>query len=151
MKEEIMKERQSSWLGQQIVYTELGGKEQESYNAAQLISMMAQYGYLESAKINGDKWGPDLLFYRSSDADVKKVQLKGRATFAKHYMGKDIHIAFPLDGHWYMYPHDEMAKACEGKASWIGTESWKSPTGGYSWGNPPRWMRDELEQWRITP
>ena len=76
-----------SWLGQRVTYSSLGSKEQESYNTSKLISAMAEYGYLECMKINGDKWGADLLFYRSSDSDVKKVQLKGRATFCKHYTG----------------------------------------------------------------
>ena len=137
------------WLGKKVKYEDLGSKEQESYNAAKLMTVMAEYGYLEVCKVNGDKWGADLLFYRSSDSDVKKVQLKGRATFAKHYMGKDIHIAFPLGEDWYLYHHDEMAKSCEGKSTWLGTESWQSPTGGYSWRNPPKWMQEELSKWRI--
>lgn len=139
-----------TWLGKKVEYKDLGSKEQESYNAAKLMTLMAEYGYLEACKVNGDKWGADLLFYRSSDSDVKKVQLKGRATFAKHYIGKNIHIAFPHKGGWYVYPHDEAIGDCEGKSTWIGTESWDSPTGGYSWGNPPKWMLSELEKWRIS-
>ena len=78
--------KNDKWLGPHVTYETLSNKEQESYNAAKLISVMADYGYLECAKINGDKWGADLLFYRTSDTDVKKVQLKGRASFSKLYM-----------------------------------------------------------------
>lgn len=36
-------------------------------------------------------------------------QLKGRLTFDKKYLGKDIYIAFrSLKGNWFLYQHDEL-------------------------------------------
>ena len=37
---------------------------------------------------------------------VLKVQLKGRLTVEERYVGKNIYIAFPYCGRWYLYPHD---------------------------------------------
>ena len=57
-------------LGKAVRYELLSGKEQESFNAAHLKSLMASWGYLEAFGVNGDKHGADLLFYRSSDGNV---------------------------------------------------------------------------------
>ena len=115
-----------------------------------LISIMAEYGYLECAKINADKWGADLLFYRTSDSDVKKVQLKGRATFSKHYVGKDLYIAYPDSDGWHMYPHDELVETASSVSSWSKTLSWTSDEGGYSWNVTPAWLREILAPWQIS-
>lgn len=142
--------KKSCWLGDLVSYERLGNKGQESYNSSKLISIMADYGYLECAKINNDKWGADLLFYRASDADIKKVQLKGRATFSKHYMNKDLYIAYPDQKGWYMYPHDKVVAIAKPNQSWPQTLSWSSPDGGYSWNVTPRWLRDILSPWQIS-
>ena len=138
------------WLGNLLSYADLDSKGQESYNSSKLVSIMADYGYLESAKINNDKWGADLIFYRSSDADVKKVQLKGRATFSKHYMGKDLYIAFPDTDAWYLYPHDKIVELAIPGRSWHQTLSWLSPNGGYSWNVTPLWLQKILCPWIIS-
>ncbi len=140
----------NSWLGPNVAYKSLGNKEQESYNTAKLISVMAEYGYLECAKINGDKWGADLLFYRSTDSDVKKVQLKGRATFGKNYMGKDLHVAFKGTDGWYLYPHDQLVEKASSFSSWQNTLSWSKADGGYSWNSPPAWLKSILKEWKIS-
>ena len=145
-----MKDTSICWLGNKISYSEISNKEQESYNSAKLGAVMAEYGYLESARINGDKWGADLLFYRASDTDVKKVQLKGRVTFSKQYTGKDLYIAYPdIDG-WYMYPHDDLVAQASSFSSWQETMSWFRPDGGYSWNRTPVWLKKLLRPWKIS-
>jgi hypothetical protein len=138
------------WLGDRVQYKLLSGKEQESYNAAHLKQLMATYGYLEAFTINGDKHGADLLFYRSSDSHVLKVQLKGRATINKLYAGKELYIAFndKSTGIWYVYPHDEvMAEVLTlGKCS--GTTSWEDK-GSWSWPGLPVWLKNTLKNWII--
>ncbi len=143
-------EQSSSCLGAPVQYDALSGKEQEAYNAAHLMGVMACRGYLESFKVNGDKHGADLLFYRSRDAHVLKVQLKGRPTLVKEYEGKDLHIAYLDRQHdcWYIYPHDEVMQATLAMGKMAGTVSW-AITGCYSWPGPPKWMRDILLPYRV--
>tara|TARA_B100000131_G_scaffold27433_1_gene26036 strand:- start:1967 stop:2404 length:438 start_codon:yes stop_codon:yes gene_type:complete len=138
------------WLGPKIKYHQLGHKEKESFNAAHLMAVMAKWGYLEASRINGDKHGADLLFYRSSDGNVMKVQLKGRVTLDKKYTGKELYIAFPSkrENCWYVYPHDAMMNQSLGKSSWFRTKSWKEE-GGYSWNKAPRWLAGLLSPWKI--
>ena len=131
-----------------MVYDSLGSKEQESFNASQLKAVMSHWGYLEAFSINGDKWGADILFYRSHDGDVLKVQLKGRPVLDKHYTGKDIYIAFEdkRSKTWYLYPHDDVMNQVIGTGRLVGTESWDNH-GGWSWSYSPAWLSKILMQW----
>jgi hypothetical protein len=64
--------------------------------------------------------GVDFILYRESDS----VQLKSRWTIDQKYMNREIWVAFPIAGDWYLMPHDEMYKA--GEADGItGAASWK--------------------------
>ena len=151
-------EKRECWLGERVTYQDLHRKSklQESYNAAQLRGVMAEWGYLDASVINGDSHGADLLFYRYRDAHVLKVQLKGRPALGKGYIGKNLHIAYPdrKNNCWYIYPHDEMMAAClqaqppASKKCWHQTKSWVQK-GGYSWPSAPRWMRDILSPYRV--
>lgn len=139
------------WLGDEILYDSLSNKEQESYNSVHLMKEMSRWGYLESTKINGDKHGADLLFYRAKDADVKKIQLKGRATFDKKYKGKNLYIAFQdkRKNSWYVYPHDVVVQQSLYLSTWAQSQSWEEK-GSYSWNSVPQWLAEILEQWKIT-
>jgi hypothetical protein len=74
----------------------------------------------------------DLILHNEATGDTKLVQLKGRWTIDKKYLGRNIWIAFPDRGEWYVAPHDELVTQGERHtqtASWVkGTYS-KSPLG----------------------
>jgi len=57
--------------------------------------------------------GVDFILYQESDGVVHKVQLKGRWTIDRKYVGRDIWIAFPIGANWYLMPHDEMVAIAE--------------------------------------
>ena len=138
------------WLGKPVRYEKLSGKEQESYNTAHLQSLMADWGYLECARVNGDKHGADLLFYRSTDSNVLKVQLKGRPTLNKSYAGKGIYVAFEdkQKKKWYVYDHDVVMNAALDQKKMTGTQSWEE-RGSWSWSYQPRWLENLLKDWEI--
>ena len=46
--------------------------------------------------------GVDFILYRESDGCVRKVQLKGRWMIDRKYIGRDIWMAFPIAGEWYL-------------------------------------------------
>lgn len=143
-------EKGNCWLGERVSYRQLSGKEQESYNAAKLRALMAEWGYLESFTVNGDKHGADLLFYRSSDGYILKVQLKGRPTLAKAYSDKDIYIAFQdkRTGSWYVYNHDTILEQTLALGKLAGTISWDEK-GVWSWSGIPSWLNNILKSWRV--
>jgi len=139
------------WLGKSIEYGNLSGKEQESFNSAKLKSIMANWGYLEAFNVNGDKWGADLLFYRSSDGNVLKVQLKGRPVLNRHYCEKEVYVAFEDKNtcKWYVYPHDKVMNDILSTGRLVGTKSWDLK-GGWSWSYCPPWLEKILEPWEVT-
>jgi len=139
-----------TWLGNKIQYALLSGKEQEAFNAAHLRQLLATYGYLEAFTVSGDKHGADMLFYRSSDAHVLKVQLKGRASIGKSYVGKELYIAFndKKTGIWYMYPHDEIMEKVLDLGKCTGTVAWDK-VGSWNWPGLPVWLKNVLEEWVI--
>ena len=76
--------------------------------------------------------GVDFILYRESDGLVRKVQLKGRWTIDRKYLDRDIWIAFPLAGDWYVMPHDEMVALAEAEgvtktASWMKGGAYSKP------------------------
>ena len=146
----MIQSKETCWLGESTSYKDLGSKEQESFNSARLKSVMTKWGYLEAFTINGDKWGADILFYRSSDGAVLKVQLKGRPFLDKHYCGKDIHIAFEdkTTQVWYVYPHDDLMEVVLKSGRLLGTQSWDT-RGSWSWSYIPKWLGKIITKWTI--
>ncbi len=78
----------------------------EMRNRLDLINLAYQVGYNSYLPVVDE--GIDLILYRESDGEVRKVQQKGRWTINKKYEGRDIWIAFPNVGTWYMARHDEL-------------------------------------------
>jgi hypothetical protein len=80
--------------------------------------------------------GVDFILYREKDGMIYKVQLKGRWTIDRKYLRRDLWIAFPIEGDWYLVPHDKMVESAEadGKAK---SESWLK-AGLYSTGKPSK-------------
>lgn len=68
--------------------------------------------------------GVDFILYRETDRVMRKVQLKGRWMIDEKYIGRDIWMAFPIAGEWYLMPHDKMFACAEAEgftksSSWI--------------------------------
>lgn len=103
---------------------------------------MADYGYLEHMRVNGDKEGADIIFYRSSDCSVLKIQVKGRMTLKKNYSNKDLFVAFPGRSEdktcWHIYNHDELLIKVLEESNISETESWNIH-GSYSWPRIPKY------------
>jgi len=89
----------------------------EVINRNTVISLALEQGF--NAFVPVYDGGVDFILYRESDpergkgSDLRKVQLKARWTIDRKYRGRDIWIAFPIAGDWYLMPHDEMVTAGE--------------------------------------
>ena len=114
-----------------IKYEELSSKGKEIYNIQKLCSLLAEYGF-ECQRLINDSEGPDIIAYRSEknvkenseiDANVFLIQVKGRMTIKKAYQDKKLHIAFPAEEGWYIFPHDHTISNVVPK-EWLETKSW---------------------------
>ena len=115
-----------------VDYIKLNSKQKENYNFHKVASALADYGY-NSLRLNDDWQGAD--FIAINGEDMIKVQLKGRFTIDKKYIGKEIYIAFIENNVIKLYIHDEAVNMLSDNI--INSKSW-SGTGGYSWGQTPK-------------
>ena len=121
-----------------VDYKSLNARQKENYNFHKVASALAEYGY-NSLRLNDDWQGADFIAIKGDE--MIKVQLKGRFTIDKKYLGKEIYIAFIEDGVIKVYDHDEVVNSLTG--SILETESWKV-NGNYSWPKTPNAYSDVI-------
>jgi len=94
-----------------IIYSKLNARQQETYNFQKVTAIFADYGYT-TIKLSDDWMGADFIALNFNGKEFLRVQLKGRVTFERKYLNKDLFICFQdkLNNNWYLYPHDKMLK-----------------------------------------
>ena len=115
-----------------IDYSQLNSKQKENYNYHKVASALADYGY-DSMRLNNDWQGADFIAVKNDE--MLKVQLKGRFTVDKKYIGKDIYVAFIENDIIKIYEHDKVVKMLPKNI--LNSSSWFDK-GGYSWGKTPK-------------
>ena len=114
----------------------------EVVNRNALITVALHQGYNVYLPVYDN--GIDMILLNEASGDIKLVQLKGRWTINKKYIGRSIWIAFPDRGSWYVAPHDEMVRLGERHTT---TDSWVR--GEYSKSPLSRLDRQELAAYRF--
>lgn len=117
----------------------------EVINRNALVTLALEHGF--NAFLPVYDGGVDFILYREGDGVVRKVQLKGRWYIDRKYHGRDIWIAFHVDGAWYLAPHDELVAMGE-RFGFTNTVSWREG-GAYSCPKPSRAMTQELAAYRF--
>lgn len=119
-----------------VEYQNLNSREKENYNFHKVASALADYGY-DSMRLNNDWQGADFIAVKGDE--MIKVQLKGRFTVDKKYLGKDIYIAFLEKNIVKIYNHDKVVSILADGV--LNSISWKEK-GNYSWGKTPEKYND---------
>ncbi len=132
-----------------VSYDELTPKQKEVYNFQKVASLLADYGF-NCIKLDDDWQGADFLAYHKDGSTTLKVQLKGRATICKKYLGKDLYLAFPAAGRWYLVKHDKLVKLAEETTQWLDSRSWIDG-GEYNSDRPSKLMLGQLTDHALEP
>lgn len=112
-----------------INYNDLNSKAKEMYNFQKVSAKLADYGFT-TMWLNNDWQGADFIAVHADGVTDIKVQLKGRLSFSRKYIGKEIYICFISDGKIFLYPHDSVLEEVEHRISdktWIATGTWSTP------------------------
>ena len=127
---------------ERVAYKKLSAKQQEIYNFQKVAGVLADYGF-NCIKLADDWHGADFLAYHKDGMETLKVQLKSRLTIDKKYMGKGLHITFPLDSGWCLVAHDALVALVGELTDWLETASWRK-SGLYHSGRPSKTLVDAL-------
>ncbi|MCD2317271.1 hypothetical protein LQ954_14075 [Sphingomonas sp. IC-11] len=117
----------------------------EVINRNALVTLALENGF--NAFIPVYDGGVDFILYRESDGVTCKVQLKGPWYIDRKYVGRDIWIAFHVDGAWYVAPHDDLVRFAE-TYGFTKTKSWLEG-GAYSCPRPSKSMTLDLAAYRF--
>lgn len=131
---------------EKIPYEELNGKQKENFNYHRASYTLAQFGF-STIRLTDDWMGADFIAIHVSGSVHLKIQLKGRLTVDKKYIGKDLYICFFHDDICYLYPHDDFLKLIEKDIEH--TSSW-SDVGAYSWGGVSEKHKVLLEDYKVA-
>ena len=132
-----------------IDYAKLNSRQQENFNYQKISAVLADYGFV-TIRLSDDWQGADFIAQHIDGETFVKVQLKGRLTFSKKYIGKNLFIAFHTKGDWFLYPHDELMNVVLAQTGIGATLSWKKKRGGYSFPKLSRQLRELLAPYRIA-
>ena len=131
-----------------IRYNTLNARQKELFNFQKVAATLADYGF-NCIKLTDDWQGADFLAYHVNGTTTLKVQLKARLAILKKYLGKDIWIAFPHKGHWYLIEHDELVAKVGRHTHWLQSLSWRKT--GYSSKSINRKLLNSLAEYRLEP
>jgi hypothetical protein len=132
-----------------IRYADLNGRQQENFNYQKVSAVLADYGFV-TLRLSDDWQGADFIAQHVDGETFVKVQLKGRLTFSKKYIGKGLYVAFHTKGDWFLYPHDDLLKVVLAVTGIGKTRSWKKKRGGYSFPRLSRQLRELLTPYKIA-
>ncbi len=71
-----------------------------------LVSTHEVNAIFDGDRLANDWNGADFLAHHMVTGETLKIQLKGRVSIAKKYIGKDLWIVCPLEDRWLAIPHD---------------------------------------------
>ncbi len=128
-----------------INYKGLKPKQQEIFNFQKVSGVLADYGF-NCIKLADDWQGADFLAYHKDGTETLKIQLKGRVHIDQKYSQKDIYMAFPIKGNWYLIHHEELMELVSKNTPWLESNAWKD-TGAYSSGSINKNLKKALEQY----
>ena len=133
---------------ERVRYGDLNSRQKENYNFQKVAGRLADYGF-NCLRLTDDWQGADFIACHIDGETFLKVQLKGRLTIDKKYIGKGIYIAFLLGDDCYVYPHDEFLEGLIERGA-LGEQSklWQEQ-GTRSWPRPPSWAIQTLSEYRI--
>ena len=125
----------------------LNARQKENYNFIKVSAALADYGFM-TMRLSSDWQGADFIAQHIDGETFLKVQLKSRLAFAEKYPRKNIYVAFPNEGDWYIYPHDTLLERVLAETGMGKTKSW-SGDGSYTFPDISVQLRTLLQPYML--
>ena len=132
-----------------IRYKALNAKQKEQFNFQKIAATLADYGF-NCIKLADDWQGADFIAYHANGKSTLKIQLKARLAIEKKYYRKDLWIAFPHGGFWYLIKHDQLVAKARKLTDWLQSDSWTKKH-GYSSVSINRELLSSLAKNKLGP
>ena len=113
---------------EKVSYRSLNARQKELFNFQKIAATLADCGF-NCIKLADDWQGADFLAYNINGTTTLKIQLKSRLTIDRKYCDKDIWMAFPHGGYWYLIKHDHLVEKVGKHTKWLNSDSWKNKDG----------------------
>ena len=127
-----------------VPYAALNPRQKENHNFHLVAARLAEYGFT-SLRLTDDFEGADFVALHVDGQTILKVQLKGRLTFDRKYVGKGLHVAFRQEDRIFVYPHDQLFEELRPRMP----ANKATEAGSYSRSPVPRWAMTALEPHEI--
>ena len=133
---------------QRIDYSQLNARQKENYNFQKISGILADFGF-STIRLSDDWQGADFIAQHIDGTIFLKVQLKGRLTLFRKYIGKDLWVCFREKDEWYLCPHDLVLEVILAETQMASTESWRVD-GFYTYPTLSVAMKHRLRSYRVA-
>jgi hypothetical protein len=133
-----------------ITYQKLKARQKENFNFQKVAAILAEYGFV-SFRLSDDWLGADFIAHHNDGETFIKVQLKARFSLGVKYLEKNVYVAFPHKGDWYMFPHDRICKEHARESNYQNTLAWLKKSQAHSKGRLTKALETMLEPYKIFP
>ncbi len=93
-----------------------------------------------------------LMAHQEETDQLVEVQLKTRISIERRYVGKGLHLCFPIakadEERWYLIPHDKLMKIAGDRTNWLNTRSWRDD-GAYNSKSPSRHLVEGIVEFEL--
>ena len=131
-----------------VDYGDLNARQKENHNFQKIAAHLADYGF-NCLRLSDDWEGADFIACHIDGETILRVQVKGRLSIDKKYVGKGIHIAFLFENACYVYPHDTFLELLKSTGALREQSRLWTEQGVRSWPRPPAWALNALSDYRI--
>lgn len=107
-----------------VQYSALNARQKELFNFQKVAATLADYGF-NCIKLADDWQGADFLAYHLDGTTTLRVQLKSRLTIQEKFLDKNIWMAFPHKGQWYLIEHDRLVSKVGKATDWLKSRAWR--------------------------
>ena len=122
-------------------------RQKEAANFDEVSAVLAGHGF-DCVWLGNERDGVDFLAEHPASGETLRVQLTSCLAVGRKYENKGLWVAFPVEGDWYLLPHDQLRDIVGERTPALRNRSWLED-GRLWWGRPTRALLVGIGPYRI--